>query len=71
MAEEFHTKVHDDDDTLYFLLKKRKRARIVNWRDTMAVDELETKLPNEFKGSIKDYNHHNWDHDLDTDKNTY
>lgn len=61
--------INDDDDMLYFLLRKRKRTNIINWRDTVIENELEYKLPNEFKGSIRDYNYNNCYNDLD--ENTY
>jgi hypothetical protein len=41
--------------------KKVSYATYFNWRVKQFAAELELKLPNEFKGSIDNFNHRNYD----------
>lgn len=53
--------------------KRRKDAyaRIINWKDRLITEALELKLPNEFKGSIENYNHLSYGGMCQIDDNQY
>jgi hypothetical protein len=51
--------------------KKGGYRTYLNWQDKQLDNELSKKLPNEFRGSLNDYNHRSCDSALRLDDDDY